>query len=234
MDAPDLMPLLEQLEDNVDDLEEVLEPVLGQSLAKLSKNLPVMDRAKIHVLITYTLESLIFSYLRLKGVDAKQHPVFRELTRVRQYFEKIKALETEPEQPTMKLDKAAAGRFIKHGLAGNNKIDLELAEKQAKERARAQLKAAMLAKKSAAKEAAQDSAATSSAVTSSAQETGDSDDDDEEMEEDMAKEEKQIESKSKRSKKDKSKKGLSKAERRDEKKQRRQKKEDARKARKGQ
>ncbi|KAJ5965890.1 Sas10/Utp3/C1D [Penicillium waksmanii] len=233
MDAPDLMPLLEQLEDNVDDLEEVLEPVLGQSLAKLSKNLPVMDRAKIHVLITYTLESLIFSYLRLKGVDAKQHPVFRELTRVRQYFEKIKALETEPEQPTMKLDKAAAGRFIKHGLAGNNKIDLELAEKQAKERARAQMKAAMLAKKTAAKEAAQDSAVTSSAVTS-AQETGDSDDNDEEMEEDMGKEEKQKESKSKRSKKDKSKKGLNKAERRDEKKQRRQKKEDARKARKGQ
>ncbi|CAI7664058.1 unnamed protein product [Penicillium pancosmium] len=232
MDAPDLMPLLEQLEDNVDDLEEVLEPVLGQSLAKLSKNLPVMDRAKIHVLITYTLESLIFSYLRLKGVDAKQHPVFRELTRVRQYFEKIKALETEPEQPTMKLDKAAAGRFIKHGLAGNNKIDLELAEKQAKERARAQLKAAMLAKKSAAKEAAQDSAA-SSVVTSSAQETGESDDD-EDMEEDVGKEEKQKDSKSKRSKKDKSKKGLSKAERRDEKKQRRQKKEDARKARKGQ
>ncbi|CAI7590135.1 hypothetical protein N7533_000633 [Penicillium manginii] len=232
MDAPDLTPLLEQLEDNVDDLEEVLEPVLGQSLAKLSKNLPVMDRAKIHVLITYTLESLIFSYLRLKGVNAKQHPVFRELTRVRQYFEKIKALETEPEQPTMKLDKAAAGRFIKHGLAGNNKIDLELAEKQAKERARAQLKAAMLAKKSAAKEAAQESAA-SSAVTSSAQETGDSDDD-EEMEEDVEKEDKDKESKPKRSKKDKSKRGLSKAERRDEKKQRRQKKEDARKARKGQ
>jgi exosome complex protein LRP1 len=64
MDAPDLTPLLEQLEDNVDDLEEVLEPVLGQSLAKLSKNLPVMDRAKIHVLITYTLESLIFCKFR--------------------------------------------------------------------------------------------------------------------------------------------------------------------------
>jgi exosome complex protein LRP1 len=28
----------------------------------------------------------------------------------------MKALETEPEQRTMVLDKAAAGRFIKHGL----------------------------------------------------------------------------------------------------------------------
>lgn len=60
MNTADLIPLLEQLEDNVDDLEEVLEPFLGQSLPKISKNLPVMDKAKLHVLITYTLESLIF------------------------------------------------------------------------------------------------------------------------------------------------------------------------------
>lgn len=99
-------------------------------------------------------------------MDAKQHPVFRELTRVKQYFEKIKALETEPEERPMTLDKGAASRFIKHGLvstnllyciewrlikflqAGNDKYDLERAEKQAKERARAQLKAAMFALKS--------------------------------------------------------------------------------------
>jgi hypothetical protein len=99
-------------------------------------------------------------------VDAKQHPVFRELTRVKQYFEKIKALETEPEERSMTLDKAAASRFIKHGLvsvdlsilsqwlltkfpqSGNDKYDLERAEKQAKERARAQFKADMLARKS--------------------------------------------------------------------------------------
>lgn len=52
-------------------------------------------------------------------MDAKQHPVYRELTRVRQYFDKIKALESEPEQRTMVLDKAAAGRFIKHGLVSD-------------------------------------------------------------------------------------------------------------------
>ncbi|KAJ5801316.1 uncharacterized protein N7518_003384 [Penicillium psychrosexuale] len=148
MDPTDLLPLLEQLDDNVDDLEAVLQPLLTSTLLKNSNKLPVMDKAKLHVLITYTLESLIFSYLRLHGVDAKQHPVFRELTRVKQYFEKIKALETEPEERPMTLDKGAASRFIKHGLAGNDKYDLERAEKQAKERARAQLKAAMFAPKS--------------------------------------------------------------------------------------
>jgi exosome complex protein LRP1 len=60
MDSASLLPLLEQLDDHVDDLEEALEPLLGQSLSKTSKNLPVMDKAKLHVFVTYTLESLLF------------------------------------------------------------------------------------------------------------------------------------------------------------------------------
>jgi exosome complex protein LRP1 len=51
-------------------------------------------------------------------VNAKEHAVFKELTRVKQYFEKIKALETVPEKRKMTVDKQAAGRFIKHGLVG--------------------------------------------------------------------------------------------------------------------
>ena len=59
------------------------------------------------------------AYLRLRGIDARRHPVFRELTRVRQYFDKIKGLETGPEKRNLTLDKAAAGRFIKHGLVSH-------------------------------------------------------------------------------------------------------------------
>lgn len=60
MEASDLIPLLERLEDNVDDLEEVLQPLLEQSLTDTSKKLPLLDKAKLHVLLTYMLESLIF------------------------------------------------------------------------------------------------------------------------------------------------------------------------------
>lgn len=140
MDPTHLQPLLDQLDDNVDDLEEVLQPILASGLLKISNKLPVMDKAKLHVLVTYALESLIFcmfclvkklipylpdwiAYLKLHGVDAKQHSVFRELTRVKQYFDKIKALETEPEERPMTLDKGAAGRFIKHGLVSLNSFD---------------------------------------------------------------------------------------------------------------
>ncbi|KAJ5425618.1 hypothetical protein N7465_000688 [Penicillium sp. CMV-2018d] len=238
MDPTDLLPLLEQLDDNVDDLEGVLQPLLASTLLKNSNKLPVMDKAKLHVLITYTLESLIFSYLRLHGVDAKQHPVFRELTRVKQYFEKIKALETEPEERSMTLDKAAAGRFIKHGLAGNDKYDLERAEKQAKERARAEFKAAMLARKSM--------------EASKAQSNNDSDDDDSEGGVDIAtaaepqidtthpgKTEKDSTKKSKgesksENNKPKKERKTNKATLKEEKKERRVKKENSRKARRAQ
>ncbi|EFW18500.1 hypothetical protein D8B26_005271 [Coccidioides posadasii str. Silveira] len=147
MEMTDLTPLGDQLEGDIDELEEVLEPLLSQTLSTATQKMTIMDKAKLHVLITYTIESLLFSYLRLQGVNAKEHSVFKELTRVKQYFAKIKNLETVPEKPTMTLDKQAAARFIKHGLAGNDKIDLERAEREAKERAMAQLRAAQLARK---------------------------------------------------------------------------------------
>lgn len=74
----------------------------------------------------------MIAYLRLNGVNAKDHPVFRELTRVKQYFEKINNAESDSmNRSSMALDKAAAGRFIKHALAGNKPygIDAEQNEK---------------------------------------------------------------------------------------------------------
>lgn len=56
--------------------------------------------------------------LRLEGVDAKNHDVFRELTRTKQYFDKIKKAETppEPRPEGAGVDTQAAIRFIKADL----------------------------------------------------------------------------------------------------------------------
>jgi exosome complex protein LRP1 len=63
------------------------------------------------------VDQICIAYLRLNGVKAREHPVFKELTRVKQYFGKIKAAEAPSrEQPTANLDKQAAARFIKAGL----------------------------------------------------------------------------------------------------------------------
>ncbi|CZT50993.1 related to small unique nuclear receptor co-repressor [Rhynchosporium secalis] len=123
----------------MDDLEASLQPLLKTALSETASKLPLLDKAKLYVLVTYAIESMLFSYLRLNGVNAREHQVFKELTRVKQYFDKIKNIETPPVRNTA-VDKAAAARFIKAGLAGNDKYDLARAEQIAKERAKSHIK----------------------------------------------------------------------------------------------
>ena len=135
MDTADLLPLVDDLGSNIDDLEESLAPILNSTLSHSTSKLPLLDKAKLHVLVTYAIESVLFSYLRLNGVEAKTHPVFQELARVKEYFGKIKTAETAGAKRSTTLDKDAANRFVKHGLAGNENYDRERAERIAREKA---------------------------------------------------------------------------------------------------
>jgi exosome complex protein LRP1 len=135
-DSSKVLSLLETLDDEVDDLEEALSPLLKAALSETSTKLPLLDKAKLYVLVTYAIESMLFcesssseasrclmsslAYLRLNGVKAREHPVFLELTRVKQYFDKIKVAETPVAERNMAVDKAAAARFIKAGLVSQD------------------------------------------------------------------------------------------------------------------
>lgn len=122
--------LLDALTKNVDTVENTLEPLLEHPLTTASSKLPLLDKAKLYVHTAYAIESLLFSHLRLSGADAKSHPIFAELGRVRAYFQKIKS--AEDIGPTSRLDKAAANRFIKHALSGNDAYDRKRDESGAK------------------------------------------------------------------------------------------------------
>ncbi|KAI2604764.1 Sas10/Utp3/C1D family-domain-containing protein [Hypoxylon fragiforme] len=143
MDPNNISPELDHLDDELDSLEAALQPIL-HNVSDVATKLPLLDKAKLYVLMTYAIESMLFSSLRLNGVNAKEHPVFKELTRVRQYFEKIKNIENPPQKPEKTLNKEAAIRFIRADLAENNNAELNttLSEMIAKERAKAALKAA--------------------------------------------------------------------------------------------
>ncbi|KAH4152009.1 hypothetical protein HBI17_007220 [Parastagonospora nodorum] len=143
----DLPDLVEDLEVNIDELTTTLAPLLSTQLSTTASSLPLLDKAKLYVLAAYSIESLLYSTLQASGVNAKEHQIFKELARLKGYFGKIKHVEERPVVPKSKLDVSAAARFIKHGLAGNEKYDLERAERMAKERARAQLKARQINKK---------------------------------------------------------------------------------------
>ncbi|KAF1841377.1 uncharacterized protein K460DRAFT_379467 [Cucurbitaria berberidis CBS 394.84] len=143
----DLPDLVEDLEVNIDELSSALQPLLATPLHTTASSQPLLDKAKLYVLAAYSIESLLFSTLQASGVDAREHAVFPELARLKGYFSKIKEVEERGTQPKQRLDVGAAQRFIKHGLAGNDRYDLVRAEKMAKEKARAALKAKQINKK---------------------------------------------------------------------------------------
>lgn len=146
----DLPDLVEDLEVNIDELSDILSPLLSTPLSTTASSLPLLDKAKLYVLAAYSIESILYSTLQASGVNAKEHAIFKELGRLKGYFGKIKDVEGRAmasSAPKAKLDVGAAARFIKHGLAGNDKYDLERAERMAKEKARAQLKARQINKK---------------------------------------------------------------------------------------
>lgn len=131
MDGEERLPeLLGNLDTQLDSLSGALEPLLNQPLSQTASKLPLLDGAKLNVLTAYTLYTLVFNALKLNGVDAQAHPVYKELARVKEYFKRITEAEhkgagsasttAKRGQPTSRVDKEAAARFVRHGLAGNH------------------------------------------------------------------------------------------------------------------
>ncbi|KAG5664326.1 hypothetical protein KAF25_008060 [Fusarium avenaceum] len=137
----DITPDLDRLDDQLDDLEETLQPLLG-NLEGMASELPLLDKAKLFSLTAYAIESLLFSSLKLEGSDTQTQAVLTELKRIQQYFGKIKNIETPPaeESRSMTVNQEAAARILKADLSDNKTISNRLAEKIAEERAKALLK----------------------------------------------------------------------------------------------
>ncbi|KID89353.1 exosome-associated family protein, partial [Metarhizium majus ARSEF 297] len=152
-DVKDISPDLDRLDRQLDNLEDALAPLLNNLNEKASQ-LPLLDKAKLFSLTAYSIESLLFSYLRLQGADAQNHPVYAELKRVQQYFGKIKAAEEPETQRSLVVNQEAAARILKADLADNKSISSKLAEKIAEERAKALLKSVESRKRPADESAA--------------------------------------------------------------------------------
>ncbi|KAG8534256.1 uncharacterized protein KY384_001100 [Bacidia gigantensis] len=142
MDSEGVTAAIESLDYNIGELREVLAPILDSPLSETAGRLPILDKAQLFVLWAYALESITFSYLRLNGIDAKEHPIFTELTRVKQYFGKIQGAvsSTSTSKPNMQLDKAAADRIIKHALGGTTGPFQASEEAQTKTEAKSSMK----------------------------------------------------------------------------------------------
>lgn len=135
MDTDTLISLITKLDGDLDHLEVALAPLLKEALTDTAGTLPLLDKAHLYILVTHAIELLLYcnwvtshpkfslhsdcigpDYLQLNGVEVQDHPIFRELTRVKQYMKKINEAETGPTKNTLNLDKPAVQRFINHAL----------------------------------------------------------------------------------------------------------------------
>lgn len=70
MDAIDLVPLLEALDEDIDGLEEALVPLTKGTLVDAASRLPLLDKAQLFVLVTYAIETILFCRSCIKPIFA--------------------------------------------------------------------------------------------------------------------------------------------------------------------
>ncbi|OZJ02464.1 hypothetical protein BZG36_04101 [Bifiguratus adelaidae] len=111
--------VVEALDERLDAVREQLKSLLKRPLTETVPKLSHVDRSKLFVMLSYTINTLVFVYLKSQGQDPKTHPVVRELERVRDYIEKIKTATGKKAKPSMTVNQAASKRTISAALAAN-------------------------------------------------------------------------------------------------------------------
>ncbi len=60
MDSSNILNLLEQVDGDIDKLEKAIAPLLNPPLAETAPQLPLLDKAKLYVLVAYAIETILF------------------------------------------------------------------------------------------------------------------------------------------------------------------------------
>ncbi|KZT53775.1 hypothetical protein CALCODRAFT_486077 [Calocera cornea HHB12733] len=130
----------EDLADAIEDLEEMFAPLLEVPLAETLQKLELLQSAQLEVSLAYAIHDLLWMYLKCKGIDANEHPVAGELSRLKAYFRKVKEAENPPapQQRHLAVDKSAASRFINHALSAAQTLQDEERQPTGKEPYQAQ------------------------------------------------------------------------------------------------
>ena len=103
-----------QLENSLNELEALFSRLDSVSYATLHENLSPLDQARFDLTAAYTLNSLMWAYLRTRGVDPKQTQLKSELDRVKSYMDKLKAVVDR--QTAARIDKQATTRLMRNAL----------------------------------------------------------------------------------------------------------------------
>ncbi|CAF1004507.1 unnamed protein product [Adineta steineri] len=103
-----------QLENSLNELESFLSHIDSVSYTTIHEGLTPLDQARFDLTATYTLNSLMWAYLRTRGIDPKQTQLKSELDRVKSYMDKLKSVVDR--QSASRIDKQATTRLMRNAL----------------------------------------------------------------------------------------------------------------------
>jgi exosome complex protein LRP1 len=120
----EIQSCLDSFQASLDQVQTALEPFLNKNLADIAADMPPAEKAKLQLLLAYSCNALFYMYLKTQGTNVQQHPVTSELNRVKEYFAKLKsatekatgAPESSASGPSLRVDKEASKRIVKHSL----------------------------------------------------------------------------------------------------------------------
>lgn len=111
--------LLVTLDTSVDQLDESLESITKKSLDDIAESKSnTIERIRTYNNYSYVLMSLIFSYLKTIGVSTDEHPILRELARVKSNMKRLKDLEQNKtkEESSKEQSSEQAKEFLRNAL----------------------------------------------------------------------------------------------------------------------
>jgi len=118
-----------QLEEQISNLENILNPFFQHDLKDLQSKLSPLDCAKLNTIIAYSVNTLFYMYLKTQGVSPTEHPVTEELNRVKQYIQKIRDITEEKQGPKIRINPEASKRVV---AAGVRQVDFSKGDKTKK------------------------------------------------------------------------------------------------------
>ncbi|XP_051173376.1 nuclear nucleic acid-binding protein C1D-like [Leptopilina boulardi] len=102
---------LERINNSVNHIEDILKSVNDPEIYnELSKN----DKIKYNLLMSFSLNSLIWMHLRLEGINPKRQRIMSENDRLKKAM--FRAKEINNKKSKIRLNKETAQRFIRSGL----------------------------------------------------------------------------------------------------------------------
>lgn len=137
MNKGEAITCLEDLHHNLGTVSNNIDKITAcsSSVTKIEDKLSSIEAAKLDVSLAFAAASLYYVLLSANGASPAEsnHPVLDEISRIKEYVQKLKTVEDELKQPSvaMKIDKEAAGRFIKRNIKeGTQQTQPPLKKKQ--------------------------------------------------------------------------------------------------------